>query len=284
MLILFELASRIYGYIPGILKTATARLVGRVVFRLNARVRRNTIANMSVVLGLPPQEARVREVARRSVMEYAEYAASVPDFYRTSPKEIAEDITYVDPDEILAPVLAQGRGAVFATGHFGNWDIAGARMASMMPLWVVQESFDDSRINEILKRIRESKNMKSVLIGDSFLPLFRGLLRGDAVGLMIDRPTPGEGVEIEFFGRRTMVPDGIGRLAVRAGLPVLVGAALRERDGRHTLFALGRVDVDLSGTDEDCVQRVIQGVFHRFEKIIRMAPEQWYMFRKMWNS
>jgi len=284
LLTLFELACRVYGYIPRLLKTATARLVGRVVFRLNSRVRRNTIANMSVVLNLPPHDARVRDVARRSVMEYAEYAASVPDYYRISPEDIAETTTYVDPDDILARALAQGSGAIFAAGHFGNWDIAGARMASMTPLWTVQETFGDSRMNEILRRIRESKNIKAVQMGDSLLPLFRGLMRGDAVGLMIDRPTPGEGVEVEFFGRRTMVPDGIGRLAVRFGLPVVVGGALRRRDGRHTLFALGSVDVDLSGTDEVRVQRVTQGVFHHFEKIIRTAPEQWYMFRKMWDS
>lgn len=284
MLTLFEMVSRVYGYIPRLLKTAIARLAGRVVFRLNSRVRRNTIANMSVVLKLPPHDARVRDLARRSVMEYAEYAVGVLDYYRTSPEAIVAETTYVDPDEILARALAQGKGTIFATGHFGNWDIAGARIASMTPLWTVQETFGDSRINEILRRIRESKNIKAVQMGDSLLPLFRGLKRGDAAGLMIDRPTPGEGVEVEFFGRRTMVPDGIGRLAVRFGLPVVVGGALRRRDGRHTVLALGSVDVDLSGTDEVRVQRVIQGVFHHFEKIIRMAPEQWYMFRKMWGS
>lgn len=284
MLTLFELAARVYGYVPRLLKRAIARLAGRVVFRLNSRVRRNTIANMSVVLKLPPHDARVRDLARRSVMEYAEYAAGVLDYYRTSPEAIAAETTYVDPDEILARALAQGMGVIFATGHFGNWDIAGARMASMTPLWTVQETFGDSRINKILRRIRESKNIKAVQMGDSLLPLFRGLKRGDAAGLMIDRPTPGEGVEVEFFGRRTMVPDGIGRLAIRFGLPVVVGGALRRRDGRHTLLALGSVDVELSGTDEVRVQRIIQEVFHHFEKIIRMAPEQWYMFRKMWDS
>ncbi len=283
MLILFELAARIYRYIPRLIKAAVARLVGRVVFRLNSRVRRNTIANMAAVLELPPREVRVRDLARRSVMEYAVYAAGLLDFYRSSPEAIAAETAYVDLNGLLTRALERGRGAIFATGHFGSWDIAGAKMGSMTPVWVIQETFDDSRVNELLRRIRESKNMKAVQIGDSLLPLFRGLAGGSSVGIMIDRPTPEEGVEIEFFGRRTMVPNGVGRLAVRTGLPVIVGGARRERDGRHTLIAVGGANFDLSGPAGSDVAQITQTVFHHFESLIRMAPEQWFMFRRMWS-
>ena len=284
MLILFELGARLYRYIPRLIKISVARLAGRVVFLLNRRIRSNTIANMATVLALSPRDGRVKDLARRSVMEYSVYAAGVLDYYRTSPEAIIAETTYVDPNKFLVRALDRGKGVIFATGHYGNWDIGGAKMASMVPLWIIQESFGDSRINEILRRIRESKNMKSVQIGESLLPLYRSVVRGDSVGLMIDRPTPGEGVEIEFFGRRTMVPDGVGRLAVRFGLPVIVGGVRRERNGWHTLITLGSVSADRVGSEEADAGRVTQAVFRHFEEIIRMAPEQWYMFRKMWDS
>lgn len=284
MLILFELASKIYGFIPRRLKVAVARLAGRIVFWLNSRVRENTIANMAIVLELSPGDSVVRDLARESVMQYAVYAANVLDYYQASHEAIAAETTYDDPNKYLAQALARGKGVIFATGHFGNWDVAGAMMAAMMTLWVIQESFGDDRINEILRRIRESKNMKAVQIDAPMLPVLRGVLRGESVGVLIDRPTPGEGVEIEFFGRRTMVPDGVGRLAVRTGMPVVVGGAIRERDGTHTLVAVGGVNVDPTGPVEADVRQVTQAVFHLFEELIRRAPEQWYMFRNMWSS
>ncbi len=282
LLNLFELISHAYGYLPGALKVGGARLAGRIIFRINSRVRGNTVANMSVVLGLAPDDPRVRRLARDSVIEYATYAANVLDFYRASASEIAQTTRLVDEGGLLPKASARGKGAIFATGHFGNWDVSGAKIASMMPLWVIQETFSDPRMNEILRRIRESKDMKAVQMDQSMLPLLRGLLRGDSVALLIDRPTPGEGVEVLFFGRPTMVPDGVARLAYRADVPVIVGGARREVDGTHTLFSIGDVYPDRSQPEEAEIQRMSSLVFEHFESLIRIAPEQWYMFRPMW--
>ena len=284
MLILFEMVSWGYGYIPRGLKVALAHLVGRVVFRMNSRVRRNTIANMAVVLGLPPTDSRVERLARKSVIEYAIYGAGVLDFYRMSAQQTVAETRLVDADGLLERAFARGRGAIFATGHFGNWEVPGARLAEMTTLWVIQETFKDARVNEILRRIRESKNMKAVQMGQSMLPVLRGLLRGDSVALLIDRPTPGKGVEVEFFGRPTMVPDGVARLAYRANVPVIVGGAYRGATGPETVISVGDVYPDQSQPEEAEVRRISGIVFEHFESLIRLAPEQWYMFRPMWTS
>jgi KDO2-lipid IV(A) lauroyltransferase len=282
LLNLFELVSRVYVRIPRAIKVAVARLVGWGIFRVNSRVRRNTIANMSVVLGLPRNDPLVQRLARDSVIEYALYAANVLDFYRAPAGDIAEGTDLIDEGGRLPKAFARGKGAIFATGHFGNWDVSGAKMASITPLWVIQETYADARLNEILRRIRESKDMKAMQMDGSMLPLLRGLLRGDSVALLIDRPTPGEGVEVEFFGRPAMVPTGVARLAYRADVPVIVGGARREAGGRHTLFAVGDVYPDRSQPEEVEIQRISSQVFAHFERLIRIAPEQWYMFRPMW--
>ena len=242
------------------------------------------MANMAMVLNRPKNDSCVETLARQSVMEYAVYASSIMDYYRNSSYAIMSQTDLDDPNGYLDQALGQRKGVIFATGHFGNWDIAGAIIASRRPLWVIQESFAAPRINEILRRIRESKNMKSVQMNDSLLPLLRGLLRGESVGVMIDRPTPGKGVEVDLFGSSIMVPDGIGRLAVRAEVPVLVGGAIRERDGRHTLVVRGTVCPREAHTEEENIQQITQDVFVHFEHLIRRVPHQWYMFRKMWLS
>lgn len=242
------------------------------------------MANMATVTKRPKSDSRVETLARQSVMEYAIYASGIMDYYRNSSQAIMAGTDLDDPNGYLEKALDQRKGVIFASGHFGNWDIAGAIIASKKPLWIIQESFTDPRINEILRRIRESKNMKSVQMNDSLLPLLRGLLRGESVGVMIDRPTPGQGVEIDFFGSSIMVPDGIGRLAARAEVPVLVGGAIRERDGRHKLVVVGTVCARGGHTEEENVRQITQDVFVYFEHLIRRAPHQWYMFRKMWIS
>ncbi len=282
LLTLFEIVSRAYACIPRAIKIAVARLVGRGIFVLNARVRKNTIANMSVVMARPPADPRVRRLARDSVIEYATYAANVLDFYRAPAGEIVQSTLLVDEGGLLPKALARSKGSIFASGHFGNWDVSGAKLASMMPLWVIQETFRDPRMNEILRRIRKSKDLNAVQMDQPMLPLLRGLLRGDSVALMIDRPTPGKGVEVKFFGRPTMVPAGVARLAYRADVPVLVGGARRDADGRHTLISTGDVYPDRSQPEEAEIQRISSLVFAHFESLIRIAPEQWYMFRSMW--
>ena len=58
------------------------------------------------------------------------------------------------------------------------------------------------------------------------------------VALLIDRPEPGQGVEVEFFGRTVEVPSGPARIALRSGAAVIPVAFPRRSNWRPTVDVL----------------------------------------------
>ena len=108
------------------------------------------------------------------------------------------------------------------------------------------------------------------------------LRRAEFVGLLADRPTPGKGVQVEFFGRATWVPEGAAALARRAGSPLLVGSVTRNPDLTFNAYGLPPIIVDQDKPAAEAVREAMQRVMWDLETLIRKAPTQWYMFRQMW--
>ncbi len=268
--------------IPIVLRIAGARLAGRVAFRFMGQLRRNAIENMAVVIGAPVSDPRVKSLARESMMQFAEHAVDMPIFHRSSGEELLLRTGSNSAQENVAAARAHGNGVIFVTAHFGNWEIAGASVTHDVPMMVVQETFASSEANELLRRIRAGKNMRAVQLGSAARPVMRTLRGNGLVGIMADRPTPGEGVDVEFFGRRTQIPAGAAKLAIRAGAPLLVGGAIRNRDHTYSILGFPPIFPNDGNSREDEVQRVSQAMMRDIESLIRRRPEQWYMFRAMW--
>ena len=282
MIRLFELAGWILDRMPVVLVIAVARLAGWLAFESMGRIRRNTIANMSVVLGRPETDPAVKALARESVVQFAEHSVDLLRFHQSTHSDVRRRIVSIEGWENVLAVRKVGRGGIFVTAHFGNWDAAGATLAFDYPLTVIQETFSNPEANELLRRVRADKRVRAVQLGNAARPALRALRRNEYLGVVADRPTPGQGVEVSFFGRRTHVPAGTARLAIRTGAPIVVGGAIRNRDRTYSAIGYPPIYTDGDRSPDANVEGITQAVMSNIETMIRRRPDQWYMFRPMW--
>ncbi len=239
---------------------------------------------MSVVLARPETDPAVKALARESIAQFAEHSVDLLRFHRRTESELRRRIVSIEGREHVLAARRLGNGGIFVSAHFGNWEVSGAFVAFDYRLTAIQETFSNPEVNELLRRIRAAKNVYAVQLGKAAKPVLLALRRNEYVGVLVDRPTPGEGIEADFFGRRTQVPGGTARLAVRTGAPVVVGGAIRNRDRTYTVIAYPPIypDGDLSRNAD--VSRITQAVMSNVEAMIRRRPDQWYMFRPMWSK
>ena len=282
MIRLFELAGWILDRLPTLLVVAVARLAGKLAFEVMGRGHRNTIANMSVVLGRPETDPAVKALARESVAHYAEHSVDLLRFHQGTRSELRRRVTSIEGWENVLAAQKVGKGGIFVTAHFGNWDVAGATVAFDYPLTVIQETFSNPEANELLRRIRADKKVFAVQVGNAARPALRALRRNEYLGVLVDRPTPGEGVGVSFFGRRTHVPAGIARLAIRTGAPILVGGVIRNRDRTYCAIVYPPIYTDGDRSSTASIEGITEDVMSNIETMIRRRPDQWYMFRPMW--
>ncbi|MGH9087479.1 MAG: phosphatidylinositol mannoside acyltransferase [Acidimicrobiales bacterium] len=233
-----------------------------------------------------PDPAVVRRWARRSFRAYSRYWVEGARMSGIARGQVHSRMTIERGDDHLRSAVAAGRGVILALPHVGSWEWGGVFLAiDGYPMTTVVERVEPPRLFDWLVHERERMGLTVVPLGaDSGATILRALRRGGLVGLLCDRDLVGNGIVVDFFGETTTLPAGPATLALRTGATLLVAAVYSGPGRHHTGVVSEPLDTSRSGALRKDVARVTQDVAHRFEEIIRRAPEQWHLYQPNWPS
>lgn len=280
----WQLVSAIVRRMPPRASYGVAFVIGSAAYYCWPRGRKAMHRNYRRVLR-GAGAAEIRRVARRSLVNYCRYLADFVRFPALSPEELSAHVFGDANFEALDKALERGRGAVIVCMHFGNWDLgAGAAAARGYPVAVVAETFGDARLDDMVTGARARLGMQIIKMDKAGPSLLRSLKQNGLLALLIDRPVPGDGVKVQFFGEEVEVPAGPARLALRSGAMVVPTAFARMSPNELAVLTLTDFDIPapLDGDEQHDVQSLTQAIMHSHERFIREYPDQWYMFREMW--
>ncbi|MBI3941431.1 MAG: lysophospholipid acyltransferase family protein [Chloroflexi bacterium] len=265
---------------PRSLLGAVADVTGDVTFYVWPRGHRNTIANMRQVLGPLATQKQVRRVARESFRQYMrllEEFVILPSFK----EEELMKVVHVQGIEEIYTALDKGHGAILASMHFGNWDLAGMYGSNLgLPVHGVAVSLNSKLLDRLMRRSRR-RYTELIPMGFGIRRVFKALKQNELVGITIDILHGAEGVEVEFFGKKTRVPPGAAQLALRADCSLLPFYVRRLPGGCYEGAILPPI-VSPQKDSEEKVRDMMERLVQVFEEPIRQNPEQWYMFFRMW--
>ncbi len=281
---LWRIVTALVAPLPARAGYAIAVVAGTVWYYAWPRGRRSMYRNYGRVLG-DASSVEIRRMAKRSLINYCRYLADFVRFPSLSRGEIVELVTGRESFAALDDALGHGKGAIIVCTHFGNWDIgAGAAAARGYPVTVVAETFSDPRLDRMVLDSRERLGMHVIKMEKAGPSMLRVLKQNGLLALLIDRPVPGQGVRVKFFGEDVEVPAGPARLALRSGAAVVPAAFARVRANAIAVETLTDFSVtwEASGDEDEDVRRITQSIMTAHEGFIRRYPEQWYMFRELW--
>ncbi len=290
---LLRSATWLARWIPDRPRQVTAGFLCEAVYWGWPEKRRNTINNMAHILGRPASDQQVRRIARRSWQNYGRYMADFFNFPNITGAQLLARLVDLSPAEggwieLVKEGLARGKGVLFATAHFGNWDVAGAMVGARMPLAAVAETFKDPRVNTLVQGQRAAKGIRIIpMEGAGARQLLQALKKNEVVAVVIDRPmTPKDGVPITFFGRTTYVPGGVAALALKTGATIIPSFAWYAEALPGAFYGKANRPIlaePVAGkSTEERVAELTQQMYLALEEIVREIPEQWYMFRSFW--
>jgi lauroyl/myristoyl acyltransferase len=238
--------------------------------------------NMQQVLGPSASPNEARRLTRAAFANYARYMVDLVRMPHLHRGEMLANVR-IEGWEHVDDAFNLGKGVVFATGHIGNWDLAGAAFAaSGRPVSAIVETLRPARWNERVQRTRVAAGVKAIPIESGVRDMLSALRNREGLAVLVDRPLANEGIPVTFFGRTTRVPGGAATLALRTGSPVVPAALVRAPDGVGYLAHIGPPIVGLGDDSAADVQDVMQRIMSWLEGIIRRYPDQWFMFRQMW--
>src|ERR1700687_4909573 len=273
-------------HLPARLVYAGAVIGGEITYLGWATKREIAKHNLAVVLGRAQTDIEVARVARKSFRNFAKYLTEIMRFPKLHPADL-ERMVAIDPQSFghLRAARQHGKGLIFVSVHFGNFELGGARIAQEIPLTVVADELENQRLMDFLVANREHKNVNILPPEGSARLVLAALRRNEMVGFMMDlgpRTMQLDNVQAGVFRRRTAFPTIAAALARVSGAPIVVAAVKREHDNSFRGVALPPIFVQRTKVAAQDLERATQTVVQLIEGLVRRDPDQWYIFRPMW--
>lgn len=239
--------------------------------------KRRSITIDNLVKALRCSEEEAREMARKV---FYHLVLTELEFLKagSQPQEAIKRVKVQGFEEVREAWEQFGK-LVFVTGHLGNFELLGAKIAQELPLWVIARPQSPTSW-QIIKSTREKLGMKVIEKIGSVREALRVLRNGGALGLLADQHA-GEGagtMVVQFFGRPASVFKTPALLAARTGAPLVFCYDIRLPNGKHSAKFLKPKQIINQEVESTTIW-----LCEEMEQAILKAPEQWWWFHDRWK-
>jgi KDO2-lipid IV(A) lauroyltransferase len=258
--------------------------IGALMRRLSPRHYRIVLANLRQAFGEERSEEELHALARACYTHLGKCLTEFIRLPRLGPEGIKQIAEFRGAEHITA-ALAQGKGAILLTGHLGNWEMAGARIAAEgFPVVAIARAQRDSTITDYILKTREATGMKIYHRESAVRASLLALRGNELVGMLMDQNAGDDGVFVDFFGRLASTAAGAAVFALKTEAPVLPTFGYRKPDDRHVITIDAPVPLTRTGDHKQDVLENTARYTKVVEEKIRAHPEQWFWLHKRWKS
>jgi Kdo2-lipid IVA lauroyltransferase/acyltransferase len=263
-------------------------IFGQVAYVFGQGARTNYLNNLKHVVGPNVPESERKRIARQAFRNSFKNYFDLFRGHRLSEQQIRSQISQVIGFEHLESALAQGKGIVAGTAHFGNFNLflhlAAVYLKGYCHVIVPNERLRPERLFELVKRQRAAQGIEIVPVDTAVRQMIRALHAGSMVGLALDFDITNTGTVVDFFGSPARLPDGGVALSLKYGAPLVIGFTRRLADNRCTVVIEPPVQLEKTNDLATDVQIGMQKLARRLEEWIRRYPDQWMMFQPIWEE
>lgn len=278
-----------------------AHLWGGVLYRVQPARRRLVRANLERVVDYLAESGmggeRVAAAARdrgsldRLVRDaFGHYVRGYLETATLARYASEERLARVGPDDPAqadrAFAARDGRGLIIVGLHFGAIEIPGLWATKRLGRRITapMETIGDPDLQAYFERSRRQTGLNVIPAERAASELRAGLGRGEAVGLVADRPIGGAGTQVTFFGVPARLPVGPAALALESGATAWVIATRRAGSNQYRA-RMEELSVPAEGTRRERMAAFLAAEARAFERAVADAPEQWWtVFFPIWDD
>ena len=180
--------------------------------------------------------------------------------------------------------IASGKGVIFVSGHFANWEMMPATAEQLgYECGEVYRPLNNPYIDRWLVRQRIANGpQEQIAKGAQGTRRIFTLLRSGKCILMLSDQKTNEGLPAPFFGRDAMTTPAPAALALKLGTLVL--PASNERlDGAHFRMKIyPAIDFTPSGDHDRDIHDLTIKITEAIERLVRERPSQWLWIHRRW--
>jgi Kdo2-lipid IVA lauroyltransferase/acyltransferase len=269
--------------LPNSALRAMGTLVGFAAYTFDRTHRRTAQANLAAAF--PARSAAERTaIARAAFAHFGRLLFALLEFGTLSHRQMLARVEF-DGEERARLAYAQGKGVLFVTGHFGFWELhALVHALRIEPIAVLARALDNSRLNDLLERIRQRTGNSVIYRRGSIRRVMRTLEARHGVAVLIDQHImTRDAITVDFFERPAATTSAVAALALRTGAPVVPVFALPLPGGRYRMVYEHPVQPPRA-EDEGAVREFTQRCTDVLEMYVRRHPALWLWMHRRWRD
>ncbi len=275
------------GALPRKVALRVGASIGVGFFVFDSRNRNVALANLRRAFS-DKSDQELRAILRTSCRNLGRLLAEVCHFGDLTTENVERYVTIEDPDAWNnAMKIANARGVVILTAHFGNFELLAYSQALRgTPVTLAHRTMRNPLVDREIIKMRERPGTRSLPKKNAARGLLRALRNKEKIAILADQnQTSNAGVFANFFGIPACTTPGPARLAAHTKAPIYPIFLVRQGESEHHHLVLyppievvdtGDVLHDTIETTERCNRAI--------ERILTDYPEQWIWFHKRWRT
>lgn len=267
-----------------------ARAAGACAYHLAVSQRRVALANLELALADSFSASERRRIARRSFQSFARTAMETLSAKRLLTDGLDRHFEFAPGSlDLLARLLAQKRGLIALTFHYGNWEwLSLAWGMAGYPATAVAQPIKNPDVEALFYARRQQAGHRLIHRsgrGGTAPRLYKALRRGEIIGLLVDLNSSVNegGAFFDFFGVPALTTRVVGMLAMRTAAPVVCSVAYPQADGRYRIEIGPEIPYNPAAPLEQETNEITRRWLVHCEATIRKQPEFWMWTYKRWK-
>lgn len=188
----------------------------------------------------------------------------------------------VEGEEVLRKHHAQGRSVILVMGHWGNWELGGARFASLglHQLYVIYHPLANPYFDRLMHRMRTRLGNRLYAMHEASKGMLRDRDQVTATAFIADQtPPPERAYWTTFLNQDTPVFLGTEKIARKLGYPVVYVGIRTVGRGRYVMRFEDLVPEPARTADGEISELHTR----RLEADIRRDPAHWLWSHRRWK-
>ncbi len=261
---------------------AVGRACGRLAFHVDARHRRVALDNLRHAFPAKSAPER-RAIARDSFAALGGVAAEMLQFRRIT--RAFNALVEVQGLDHVTTAMARGRGLIFFTGHFGNWEIFALACGVLnYPFAGVARPHANEWIYRHVVRARCATGIEILDKKGILRDLLARLRAGRMVGFVGDQYAGSGGVYVNFFGRPASTIAPMAVIARKTGAAIVPAFDHILPDGTHRPRVHPPLWVAETDDADQDVFNATQQLMTLLEQQIRAEPARYLWAHRKWRA
>jgi len=240
--------------------------------------------NIRVVLNRKVPRRLLRRYTRRSYINFAKYLIDFLRFSVINKKYIKKHIT-IRGNENIDKCLKEGKGVILLSSHLGNWELGAVVISSLgYKIHAIALDHQDKRVNRFFLKQRRASGVKVIQLGSALKQCLRVLKNNELLAILGDRDFTNSGEKINFFKKEAVMPKGPAFFSLKTGAPIVVGVMVRKKNEKFEMIFDKPIYPEHTGNIKKDIPPLMVKYMKVIEKYIKAYPDQWYVFRRVWNG